>query len=78
MEMYPDCQELFVQIPAPDDLCLSKLLNATLSTDSCNTAGATQSKTSEMVYDIACSKGLDEDQLKIYIGHCHHHLQNLW
>eukprot|EP00957_Ditylum_brightwellii_P115544 8812910-Ditylum_brightwellii.AAC.1 len=31
-----------------------------------------------MVYDIAWSKGFDEDKLKIYIGHCIHHLQNVW
>ena len=77
-EMYPGRQDLLDEIPLPEELCVSKLLGGTMSSDNCDTARKTTSKTTELIYAIARAKGFSEEELRIYIGHCHHHLRNVW
>ena len=40
-EMYPDRDDLVNFIPKPSSMCVSKLLNGMISTDTCNTARLT-------------------------------------
>jgi len=67
-EMYPDRDDLLNLIPKPSSMCVSKLLNGMISTDTCNTARLTRSTVIEHVYGICRSKGMLDSDLKIMEG----------
>ena len=66
--MYPDHDDLVNLIPKPSSMCVSKLLNGMISTDTCNTARLTRSTVIEHVYGICRSKGMLDSDLKIMEG----------
>jgi hypothetical protein len=59
-EMYPDRDDLVNLIPKPSSMCVSKLLNGMITTDTCNTARLTRSTVIEHIYGICRSKGMSE------------------
>jgi hypothetical protein len=67
-EMYPDRDDLVNLIPKPSSMCVAKLLNGMISTDTCNTARLTRSTVIEHVYGICRSKGMLDSDLKIMEG----------
>ena len=67
-EMYPDRDDLVNLIPKPSSMCVSKLLNGMISTDTWNTARLTRSTVIEHVYGICRSKGMLDSDLKIMEG----------
>jgi hypothetical protein len=67
-EMYPDCDDLVNLIPKPSSMCVSKLLNGMISTDTCNTAWLTRLTVIEHIYGICRSKGMLDSDLKIMEG----------
>jgi hypothetical protein len=65
-DMYPDRGDDLVNlIPKPSSMCVSKLLNGMVSTDTCNTAWLTQLTVVEHIYGICRSKGMSDTVLKI-------------
>jgi hypothetical protein len=65
-EMFPNCDDLIDLIPKPSSMCVSKLLNGMVSTDTCNTAQL--SRLIEHIYQICREKGMTENDLKILQG----------
>ena len=56
-EMFPNHDDLIDSIPKPSSMCVSKLLNRMVSTNTCNTAQLTRSTVIEHIYQICCEKG---------------------
>ena len=67
-EMYPDRDDLVNLIPKPSSMCVSKLLNGMISTDTCNTARLTRLTVIEHVYGICRSLGMSDSDFKIMEG----------
>ena len=67
-EMFPDRDDLLDLIPKPSSMCVSKLLNGMVSTDTCNTAQLTRSTIIEHIYRICRERGMPEIDLKIFAG----------
>jgi hypothetical protein len=67
-EMYPDRDNLVKLIPKPSSMCVSKLLNGMITTDTCNTARLTRSTVIEHIYGICRSKGMSDTDFKIMEG----------
>jgi hypothetical protein len=67
-EMYPGRDDLVNLIPRPSSMCVSKLLNGMISTDTCNTARLTQSTVINHIYGICIGKGMSDQNLKILEG----------
>ena len=67
-EMFPDREDLIDLIPKPSSMCVSKLLNGMVSTDTCNTAQLTRSTVIEHIYQICREKGMSEKDLTILQG----------
>jgi hypothetical protein len=67
-EMFPNREDLIDLIPKPSSMCVSKLLNGMVSTDTCNTAQLTRSMVIEHIYQICCEKGMTEKDLTIFQG----------
>ena len=67
-EMYPGCDDLVILILRPSSMCVSKLLNGMISTDTCNTAQLTRSTVINHIYGICIEKGMSEKNLKILEG----------
>ncbi len=68
VEMYPDRDDLVNLIPKPSSMCVSKLLNGMISTDTCNTAWLTRLTVIEHVYGICRSLGMSDSDFKIMEG----------
>ena len=67
-EMYPGREDLVNLIPRPSSMCVSKLLNGMISTDTCNTARLTRSTVINQIYGICIEKGMTDQNLKILEG----------
>jgi hypothetical protein len=67
-EMFPNREDLIDLIPKPSSMCVSKLLNGMVSTDTCNTAQLTRSMVIEYIYQICHEKGMTEKDLTIFQG----------
>lgn len=67
-EMFPDRDDLIDFIPKPSSMCVSKLLNGMVSTDTCNTAQLTRLTVIEHIYQICREKGMAEKDLTIHQG----------
>jgi len=67
-EMFPNREVLIDLIPKPSSMCVSKLLNGMVSTDTCNTAQLTRSMVIEHIYQICREKGMTEKDLTIFQG----------
>jgi hypothetical protein len=67
-EMFPNREDLIDLIPKPSSMCVSKLLNGMVSTDTCNTAQLTRSMVIEHIYQICREKGMTEKDLTIFQG----------
>ena len=67
-EMFPDREDLIDLIPKPSSMCVSKLLNGMVSTNTCNTAQLTRSTVIEHIYQICREKGMAEKDLTIHQG----------
>jgi hypothetical protein len=67
-EMFPDCDDLLDMIPKPSSICVSKLLNGMVTTDTCNTMQFTRSRVTEHIYRICRKKGMSECDMKILEG----------
>jgi len=67
-EMFPNRDDLIDLIPKPSSMCVSKLLNGMVSTDTCNTAQLTRSTVIEHIYQICHEKGMAENDLTIHQG----------
>ena len=71
--------DFLAQIPKKESLCVSRTLGATISADNCSTARSTQSRTSNMIIDIARTKGITDKKLLVHhFGHCQNHIRNGW
>jgi len=67
-EMYPGREDLVNLIPKPSSMCVSKLLNGMISTDTCNTTRLTWSTVINHIYRICIEKGMSAKYLKILEG----------
>ena len=67
-EMFPNRDDLIDLIPKPSSMCVSKLLNGMVSTDTCNTAQLTRLTVIEHNHQICREKGMTEKDLKILEG----------
>ena len=67
-EMFPNREDLIDLIPKPSSMCVSKLLNGMVSTDTCNTAQLTRLMIIEHIYQICREKGMTEKDLTIFQG----------
>eukprot|EP00957_Ditylum_brightwellii_P184590 14058443-Ditylum_brightwellii.AAC.1 len=76
---YPDNNELLELIPKPQVLCVSRLANGVyLMTDTFITEQLSKTKFVETIQQITKEKGMNEDDIKVYIGNCWKHLQDIW
>eukprot|EP00957_Ditylum_brightwellii_P196431 14966171-Ditylum_brightwellii.AAC.1 len=76
---YPDKNELLELIPKPEALCVSRLANsAYLMTDTCITEQLFKTKLVKTIQQIAKEKGMNQDDIKVYIGNCWQHLCDVW
>ena len=53
-------------IPRPSSMCVSKLLNGMIITDTCNTARLTRSTVINLIYGICIDKGMSDQNLKFW------------
>jgi hypothetical protein len=66
--MFLDCDDLLDMIPKPSSMCVSKLLNGMVTTDSCNTLQLTRSREIEHNYRKRREKGMSKCDMKILEG----------
>ena len=82
LEMYANHNDLptfLAKIPRKESLCVSRTLGATILAKNCSTARSTQSRTSEMIIDIARTKSITDKKLLVHhFGHFQNHIQNGW
>ena len=76
--MYPDDSELLASIPCSTDMCPTKLIGGFMSHDSCAAANKTSNIIMEMILKIGKDRGMSEQDMTLYIGHCFNHLRNTW
>ena len=74
---HPDIDDLLAMIPTSADLCVSKLLQSMLSTDTCNTAQALHTHFKDTVFGICREMGMTERQCKMQSGFCFQHMRNI-
>jgi len=74
----PKLQSLLAKIPNSTELCLSKFNRATVSTDTCNTARKMRLMLIASVTQICKDDGIEEKNIKLFVGDCWHHLRCIW
>ena len=75
----PELDDFITAIPRKEDLCVSRTLGATLSSDNCSTSQLCQSRTSEQIIELTRVNGItDKSKLIHYFGHCKNHMLNTW
>ncbi len=66
--IFPDCDDFSELIPKPGSMCMSKLLNGMISTDTCIPMQLTWSPVIDHIYRICIEKGMSDQNLKILEG----------
>jgi len=80
-DMYKDdpaLPSLLAEIPESTELRLSKFNNATVSTDTCNTARKMRLMLIDSVTQLCKDEGVEEKNIKLFVGDCWHHLRCIW
>jgi hypothetical protein len=65
-EMFPDHDDPLDIIPKPSSMCVSKLLNGMVTTDTCHTAQLTRSRVIEHIDRICREKGMSKCDMKFW------------
>ena len=74
----PELQELLDDIPNRSGLRLSKFNKANIMTDTCNTARKLRVMLIAAITQACKEEGTDDEDIKVFIGDCWHHLRCIW
>ena len=80
-EMYkddPELQDLLGDIPNRTGLSLSKFNKANVMTDTCYTARLLRVRLIATMTQICKDEGIEEKDIKFFVGDCWHHLRCIW
>ena len=72
-----NCDNLLKMIPAVSTLCVSRMLETMMSTDTCNTAQLLHHHFQQQVFGVCQEMGIPEDKLVMYSGFCFQHMRNI-
>ena len=76
--MFPNRLDLLQMIPKPEIIDVMWLLGGVLEHDTCATAQSLGYKLQHMIFAIVRDKDVPSNELMLYQGECHNHLQCVW